>query len=412
MQIKQKLRLLNWRRNFFFKKISAVTGCAVFHILSYFFPKRTANLSTQGIKSILLIRNDKIGDMVVTTGLIEQLIAHGYSVSVSTSQAGMEIIRCLPNKLESAYIFDDSSCWKWLKSLMAVREKRFDLVVDLRLQHDLNLPHLLFCIFTKSDRLMGFNKSRLPTYNASISYLDGKGHITKQLVAILNYLGIAENNYQYQLVVDGARREQVKAYVSALRKKGEKIIIFNPYGGADIRKLTQAQIEYTIQWLSQTNRHLKVIMIGEPKAIDVFKHNKHVDIFNSSSVVEVIPLIEFADQVVSVDTSIVHIATAFQKPTIAFYLQPTLKLGESPNDIKRRMNHQYEKFRLLTFIRQVDDWGNFAHIKPEDVYVNSSVWAPNNPNAQQITFTEYTFSEVSFAEFCDALAAKKIQMSA
>ncbi len=82
-------------------------------------------------------------------------------------------------------------------------------------------------------------------------------------------------------------------------------------------------IETLSQIFAQTDFFLPVVLTFDvkdtEKALNLKGKYNHLNLFFSRKITDVFPLIENSSAVITPDTSIVHIATAYLKPTLAFY---------------------------------------------------------------------------------------------
>ena len=78
--LKQKFRQINWKRNFFFKKLKYFIKLKIISFLMFLFFKRKSKPNLKVLKKVLVMRNDYIGDMIVTTPIIRSLSKAGYEV--------------------------------------------------------------------------------------------------------------------------------------------------------------------------------------------------------------------------------------------------------------------------------------------------------------------------------------------
>ena len=78
--LKQKFRQINWKRNFLFKKLKYFIKLKIISFLMFLFFKRKSKPNLKVVKKVLVMRNDYIGDMIVTTPIIRSLSKAGYEV--------------------------------------------------------------------------------------------------------------------------------------------------------------------------------------------------------------------------------------------------------------------------------------------------------------------------------------------
>ncbi|OTQ04165.1 hypothetical protein B6D12_11880, partial [Gilliamella apicola] len=71
--MKKKIQYLNWKRNFITKKVKYLIYIKFLSFIVFFLRKRKKIINDNKIKKVLVIRNDFIGDMIVTTPFLRYL---------------------------------------------------------------------------------------------------------------------------------------------------------------------------------------------------------------------------------------------------------------------------------------------------------------------------------------------------
>ena len=93
-------------------------------------------------KSVLILKYDRIGDMVVSTPIFRELkIAYpNISISVLASKANKDVIKNNPY-IDKIYTNYKNSIFKDLPTLLKLRKKKFDVCIEL--EHSV-IPHAIF----------------------------------------------------------------------------------------------------------------------------------------------------------------------------------------------------------------------------------------------------------------------------
>jgi ADP-heptose:LPS heptosyltransferase len=91
-----------------------------------------AGTSLDGVKSLLFLRYDRLGDMVISTGLFRLVREDhpGLAIHVLASPANAGIVRRDPN-VDMVHVFDKRRPLQFPKLLRRLRRVRFDTVVNL-----------------------------------------------------------------------------------------------------------------------------------------------------------------------------------------------------------------------------------------------------------------------------------------
>jgi ADP-heptose:LPS heptosyltransferase len=392
---KQTMREFNWEKNFLVKRWKLRMRFALMGIIKFVLWPRNKKYDLSSVKKILIVRNDRIGDMIATTALIRNLSSCGYTVYVSSRKSSLDIIQHNPH-VSGTFVYDDSSLGAWINSIRAVRKDEFDLAVDVRCNRFVDIKNIVFCSYIKTPILAGFNKSDIATFNLPIPYYSPESHVTVQLRTMLDQLHVIADDLHYDLFVSDDIRNKTLSFLQSLEDVGKKrIAVFNPFGSVAARFLSDEQISTVCQLLS---REYHIVLIGEKDRIQHLEALDHVFLFDSQSILDVIPLIELSDIVVTVDTAIVHLATSYQKNTIAFYIN-TVPVPPVSTNIKVVRSH--ELFLLNSKLQ--DYFQDKKYITKADpdrtIPVNHHVWAPNNRHAQQILFDSGSIQDVASALF-------------
>ena len=229
--------------------------------------------------------------------------------------------------------------------------------------------------------LLGFNRNRFKIFTNSIYYDVSSNHITKQLEQILLSLEINDyDDLHYDLFINN----EINTF-STNQLPTKPFIVLNPFGSHLHRCLNPNQIRNIIKILLKQDFY--IILIDRNQTINI--NHDRVILFNSRGILDIIPVIRNAYLVISVDTSIVHIASAFNKKSIVFYLDPPLQYltyFESKESLKEKLSHDVYKFefRLKYNISETD-----ANSIREFFPITRIYWNPKNPMAKQIIFYNY-----------------------
>ncbi|CAM7725974.1 glycosyltransferase family 9 protein [Klebsiella michiganensis] len=298
------------KKNAFFREIK-------FNLINYRYRNKSARqpFNTAKIQHVLLLRlDDKVGDMVVTTGCAKLLADRGFKVSVLTGPVCQQMLAGA-DFLEQVYLYQPRM------ALNALRTAGFDAVVDFddvktyerfKLLADLRLG----CV-------IGFNKQEYKLYDHSIPFLDSSSHISARYKAVARLFGIEHPHYHYHLPGDAFERERVKTLL-AQHKGSQLCIAINPFTASTDKDFCRHQVSALIERLYTLPYKISVVMVGHSEKIRQLNLETalHLPDSNINSAVEIV---RHCDLVITADTAIVHIARAFDKPMVAVYNKRKLK---------------------------------------------------------------------------------------
>lgn len=298
------------KKNAFFREIK-------FNLINYRYRNKSARqpFNSAKIQHVLLLRlDDKVGDMVVTTGCAKLLADRGYKVSVLTGPVCKQMLAGA-DFLEQVYLYQPRM------SLNALRAAGFDAVVDFDDVKTYERFKLLADL--RPGCVIGFNKQEYKLYDHSIPFLDSSSHISARYKAVARLFGIEHPHYHYHLPGDAFERERVKTLL-AQNKGSQLCIAINPFTASTDKDFCRHQVSALIERLYTLPYKISVVMVGHSEKIRQLNLETalHLPDSNINSAVEIV---RHCDLVITADTAIVHIARAFDKPMVAVYNKRKLK---------------------------------------------------------------------------------------
>lgn len=306
-------------------------------------------------RKILLLRlDDKIGDMVVTTGTAFKLAEKGYRVSVLTGPVCGQL-------LQNCDYLDQVIQYKNRMSLDLLCAQNFDVVIDFDDVQDYERLKLAWLM--RRSHHVGFNKNLPGIYNASIRYFDAEKHITERHKRVLALFDINESSFDYQLGHCVKEQNRVKNVLQITNS--DIVVSVNPFSGATDKDLSEDQVISLIHFIHSINPEIKVVVIGQSNKVRSFSAHGAF-IMPESTINTAIEIVRISDTVVSTDTSIVHIANALNRPLVALYNKRKLK-----------------------------DTGLIGY----------KIWAPNYPQGDQIVVENDYISHCSISKIFPAVEA-------
>lgn len=135
------------------------------------------------------------------------------------------------------------------------------------------------------------------------------------------------------------------------RFSGRTTVLLNPFGALKTRKFSTAKINAIVDIIKQKIENPVIIISGLESEI------KHIEIDGVEKTpftryIHATSLVKQVDYIVSVDTSIVHAATAFNKPIVAFYPMSKTQINSQPSTWGP--NSEYA-IQILSDTRNVED---------------------------------------------------------
>lgn len=271
----------------------------------------------QGVRRILLVRTDKIGDAIVSTPVFRAL-RHRFP--------GAEIDLLLGRKNGAAapllgdvtnIIHTDKKIGTIVSILMRFWRRRYDVAIDM-LTGD-SMTAAIYTTLSGARIKIGFDDTTMPIYSVPVRRAPKPEHQVLSLLRLLQPLGIDVPPAQalQSVVLPDNVVEGVRPRIAT--DDVRSIVMIN-ISGSSARKYwgTANYIRLARDLVSVGER---VIVVSAPSDAEVLREIATASgaewLEPSSSLVEFSAILSFADLVVTPDTSIVHIAASLKKPVVA-----------------------------------------------------------------------------------------------
>ena len=303
-------------------------------------------LEENDIKSILFLRYDgKIGDMVVNSLMFREIkkVYPNIKIGVVARGAAIDIIKDNPNVDKIYEYYKDR---KKIKDLgLKIKEEKYDLLIDFSEMLRVNQMMLINLCGARIN--IGIEKENWNLFDISLNIRDFNKHISELYIKILKFLGINNVNSSYDVFSSDY-------LLKNLDLKNKKYCVFNPYAASKHRSFSNENIEKISKIILEKDYETLILIgnrdkIRELKKLNISKENK-VKVIETKGMSEVAELIKKADLIVSPDTSIVHLARAFDKKMICIYRKELGKEDKNsiiwgPNSEKAKVIFVEEKVR-------------------------------------------------------------------
>lgn len=334
------------------------------------------------IRHILIIKNEPVADMIMVTPLIRNLAVNGYKVDVLASESNQIILENNPYVHKMiVQTGGTSGSQKYVQEHM--KGSHYDMVLDLRNPvYDDNLEELLFPQYISCDYLISWNRSNIGIYDVSLEIYEENGHFIDVIAAFLNYLKIETKDLSYDVPVALASKECGLHYVRNLWRKGGPIVVLYPFSTQPSHSLSEFQVGTLIDKILECYPFGQVILTGQPEQVNPIKVNAlqegHVHKYISPVIMDIVPLLEYADIVITPETFIMHIASAFQKPLVGL----STSLDGVALKSKEKAQHDYEYQKELV-VSQFFDMPKIKNtIRPEHYLLNEHLFMPVNDKSE------------------------------
>ena len=270
------------------------------------------------IKKILFLRYDgKIGDMVINTVMfraIKKIYPHIY-IGVVARGGAKAVIENNPY-IDKIYLYNKKNIKRVAKE---IAEEKYDLLIDF--SEILRVIQMKFISLCKARFNMGLKKDDWELFDISYEGEKAGEHISKRYEKILKILGIDNPDMNYDLYFTEEQNRKIDKLLENIFHK--KIIVINPFAASRHRDFNQENIEKICRLVLE-DKNTQLFIIGEEKRRKEIekiagKLGERVTVPQLNGIMETASLISRADLIITPDTSIIHIAAAFDRNLLAVY---------------------------------------------------------------------------------------------
>ena len=279
-------------------------------------------LKDNSIKSILFLRYDgKIGDMIVNSLMFREIkkVYPDIRIGVIARGAAIDIIKDNPNVDKIYKYYKDR---KKIKDLaLKIKEEKYDLLIDF--SEMLRVNQMMLINLCRARINIGLDRKDWELFDLSIE--SGKDfkwteHITKRYLAYLIKLGLKKENIDISYDIYLEDEKKYEAFFNEIKES--KKLILNPYGASKHKSFNIETLENIITYLKDKDIAIILTYFGDKYKELEFLEKKYKYVYipkKIESILDTAILIKKSDYVISPDTSIVHIASAFNKKMITVY---------------------------------------------------------------------------------------------
>jgi ADP-heptose:LPS heptosyltransferase len=298
------------------------------YLLKKFTKKISQDIEFKDIKSVLFLRYDRIGDMIISTPVFRELkkVRPDIKIAVLASKAGGSVIKYNPYVDEIYYNDKHNSLLDDYMMLKPLANK-YDCIVEF--DHSV-VPHAIArinilkpkkVISTYKDGRYGVRGDELKLYDHyTPNNLDR--HFKDIWLETVSFFGVNNPNSKYDIFTPATNI--AKEFVSQFDDKF--VIAINLEGSVKGKFISQDKLKEIVTKLKEKIDNLQIIILHTPdkrdsiiSMIDEFGLDYILPSYKTNSILDVTDLIKEVDFVITPDTSIVHIASACDKPQVSIH---------------------------------------------------------------------------------------------
>jgi ADP-heptose:LPS heptosyltransferase len=282
------------------------------------------------LRRILIVRPAKIGDTLCMYPLIRELkrALPQARVDVYAGVHNNFLFRYLP-QVERVYTKYRNRHWpKTLREVLRMRRNRYDLVIDTM---DIKFGKVLSLVLINPAWLIGSSgfESRYGIRNADLKFYDylipwQEIHTTDRLLGFLRPLGIDYESSAMEFPLGEDSIAFAEAFLAPYT--GRYLIGLNAEASDIVRSINDDEIIGICRGIVHTQDNVVIILFSSPH------RREHANtLIAAAGLVHVVPekgsrnifdaaaLVSRLDVMISPNTSFIHIASAFDIPTVGIY---------------------------------------------------------------------------------------------
>jgi heptosyltransferase III len=269
-------------------------------------------------KKILVVQVGKIGDMILTTPLFSGLkkIFPSSEIYVLTSKVNNQI--ALSDKNVTGTIIYKKNFFSVLKLIFALKKLKFDYWIDTKDEYSSTSRTLLK--FGKFNKSLGFNTKESQFDISLKNYVKGTHTVDINLSPVV-YFDKDIDVEEFKPIIN-IPLEVKEKYKNIFSGTGKKKILINLSAGAENRYW---KTEKWLELMHSIDTENDIFMISDFKdrhlaeKIEKNYESGNLKYIHAASIFEVAEAVRECDIIVSPDTSIVHLASCFNKPIVAMF---------------------------------------------------------------------------------------------
>lgn len=307
---------------------------------------------------VLYLRYDRIGDMVLATGIIKAIQAAQPTITVDVlaSIGNADVLRGNP-RVGTVYTIDKARPLSYLRALARIRRVRYDAVVDAMVMAPSLTTMLLMWGSGAPHRIGVADRGNEFALTVPVSRLQGASHYVDHSAAVLAAFGVDPEHerpadlppapapvaaaaiavsspsggdwgvWRPEVFLAPEELSQAEERWRALETEAPRgdaraRLLVNVSAGADWRYWPDDRFIATLTTIRARFPGLAIVLVGAPE--DLLRMTRIGDAAGVKPVRtphyrQMMALVARADFVLTADTSVTHVASAFGKPAVVLF---------------------------------------------------------------------------------------------
>lgn len=281
-------------------------------------------------KNILIVRTDRIGDVILTTPAIEAMRANFPNAKITVLVSGMTRDLVNGNPYIDEILTDDrqgrlKDVYGFWKLVALIRSRKFDVAFIFHTKKRTNL----FCFLAGIPERVGY-KDRHYSFLLTKGFEDrrhlGEQHEVQYCLDLLRKMGLQVQSPSTFLPKDPKAEEWARAWLKTNNPSGLKIVAIHPGASDSTKRWPSGCFMGLVDQLVEKH-HCLVVVIGAGVAVDLACELRSqcsrpfIDLTGQTTISQIGSLLRRCHLLISNDSGPMHIGAAVGIYVIALFLR-------------------------------------------------------------------------------------------
>jgi ADP-heptose:LPS heptosyltransferase len=268
---------------------------------------------------VLYLRYDRIGDMILSTGLLRAIgRSHpNVTVDVLASPENAPVLDGNPN-VGSVIIADRRRPGSYLTAFRRIRKRRYDAILDCQIFSPSTTTLIMMLASRARHRIGLAGRGVDQALTLPVARPTGARHYLEHLGALAVPFGVSHAPWRPEIFLASAEAAQAEARWGG-RSRARRLLV-NISAGKPTCRWPEDRWATVLRAL-RARDDLDLVLTASPADAAIAERlgGERVRFERTRSVREVFALVAAADYVLTPDTAITHAASAFNKPAVVLF---------------------------------------------------------------------------------------------
>lgn len=287
-------------------------------------------LLTSDSPRILILRQDRIGDVLVSTPLM-QAIRHAYPqahIGMVLSTNNIAVKGALEGLVDAIHVYE-----KGVQGMLNIRRQlrkgQYDIVVDS--MDNPSATSALLCKGSGAPIRVGIDKANRLVYTHVVPLLDRSTvHIVDRLLQLALAFGVSPSEHSYMVRYPIAQEILLNVKAQLPQNALGRLVLWNISGSDASRMYSIEKTIIVLKQLRQEFPHITFLIAASPVHVElqkeVVKETGCLAAPIFADFTDFAAMVSCASLVVTGDTSVVHVTAAFTIPSVVMYMHSNKSL--------------------------------------------------------------------------------------